>query len=287
MASDRDELMRLVAKWRSENGDYPEAKRDCADELERALAQRAPQNGAELTDDDLRLRCGEMTPSELRACRAGYRLSCSSQHGAVPEGFEIQRIDRQTRLAGRVFGLQIITPLGDDGMHGACFLDGSAHHAAIELIDALLAAAPAPEASKCGPACARCGSTTGAACSDHGCHYLTAGNAAPEAERAEGDDETWIPPSIENTVRAAVKEWDECRSPIDAQAAMHKIANCLAHHPAPPPAGQPEGVQASLLELIANRVEVMADKYDSDGMRAIAADARRLASAQRAGKDGA
>lgn len=41
-----DELMRLAAKWRAENGDYPESKRDCADELERALAQRAPLHGA-------------------------------------------------------------------------------------------------------------------------------------------------------------------------------------------------------------------------------------------------
>jgi hypothetical protein len=28
----------LVEKWRAENGDYPEAKRDCADELAAALA---------------------------------------------------------------------------------------------------------------------------------------------------------------------------------------------------------------------------------------------------------
>ena len=37
MAHDHDELMRLIAKWRFENGDYPESKRDCAAELETAL----------------------------------------------------------------------------------------------------------------------------------------------------------------------------------------------------------------------------------------------------------
>lgn len=38
-----DGVAGLVAKWRSENGDYPESKRDCADELAAALAQPQPE----------------------------------------------------------------------------------------------------------------------------------------------------------------------------------------------------------------------------------------------------
>lgn len=36
-----DELNRLAAKWCGENGDYAEAKRDCADELEAVLAAQS------------------------------------------------------------------------------------------------------------------------------------------------------------------------------------------------------------------------------------------------------
>lgn len=87
------------------------------------------------------------------------------------------------------------------------------------------------------------------------------------------------------------------RLPENVGAILAKMRALLAAAPAPEarqpdgyayryPVGQPEGVEASLLELIANRVEIMADKYDSDGMRAIAADTRRLASApQSAGSE--
>ena len=44
--------------------------------------------------------------------------------------------------------------------------------------------------------------------------------------------------------------------------------------------------EPSLLDLIAIRVEVMANKYDSEGLRAIAADARRLAIASRTAGSG-
>lgn len=40
-----NELTRLADKWRSENGDYPESKRDCADELEAAVAQQQGKAG--------------------------------------------------------------------------------------------------------------------------------------------------------------------------------------------------------------------------------------------------
>ena len=37
MTHPHDEAARLVAEWRSENGDYPESKQDCADELSAIL----------------------------------------------------------------------------------------------------------------------------------------------------------------------------------------------------------------------------------------------------------
>lgn len=212
-----------------------------------ALAQRAPQNGA-------------MPEGMLDLVEA---LDAAMVESLMGEGADIWKGNRgklRNRLPENVGAI-------------------------LAKMRALLAAAPAPEASKCGPACARCGSTTGAACSDHGCHYLTAGNGAPEAERAKGEAaaqsvDAYLridPAGIEPTI--AVMPGDRERW-ADIGYELHPLG--VIKPTAPSPAGQPEGVEAGLLELIANRVEVMADKYDSDGMRAIAADARRLASAQRA-----
>lgn len=95
------------------------------------------------------------------------------------------------------------------------------------------AAAPAPEASKCGPACARCGSTTGAACDERGCGYLTAGNGAPEAERAEGD--------AEDTFREFVEMCaEQAGGMVNGNRLSMLAKSVLSAHPAPPPAGQPE-----------------------------------------------
>lgn len=67
------------------------------------------------------------------------RLTATQPGAAVPAGFTIDRIDRQTKRAGRVHGLQVMTPPDEEGFSFACFLDANAHHAAVQLIDAFLA----------------------------------------------------------------------------------------------------------------------------------------------------
>jgi hypothetical protein len=97
------DLRELIKKWRSENGDYPESKKDCADELERALAaQPAP---ADLTDDEADRIAAEVElavgagceswdlvpPSDIirAVCRA---IRPAPAAAAVPEGWAL--VDR-------------------------------------------------------------------------------------------------------------------------------------------------------------------------------------------------
>lgn len=232
-----DELMRLAAKWRSENGDYPESKRDCADELERALAQRAPL------------------------------------HGAVPEGYV---------LAPRVADVNMINAAR---AAGAAF--GFGHH-----YNKALAAAPAPDQSPDAGKMVPCRTRiSGHASADDGhlAESFRAGTAIkPEAERAKGEAH-W-----EAVRRARAVYWGESVSSK------------------PPPAGQPEGVEA-LASIYRDLVQVLADiatipqaenRFEHEVVsRSRVMDCvvrarmsldklsgqlqvRRLASAQRAGKDG-
>ena len=89
-------------------------------------AGRHPDSGAN--------RAIYLVPESLSACIA------------VPEGFDIQRIDRETKPAGRIHGMQVMAPVDGEGFHPACFLDANAHAAAISLIDA--APQPAGEDEK-------------------------------------------------------------------------------------------------------------------------------------------
>lgn len=173
---ENDDLMLLAAKWRSENGDYPEAKRDCAEELERALSQRTPQNGA--VPEDIRVLADLATPGELHA-------------RVVERGGEV--IDAFLTVPSIVQGESVAGPYPMEWLAEDSYRDGGpeqkAHDArftaaAVNYVRALLAAAPAPEAAKCA-----CGVSTCVEPWEPGCGLGNSEEfivAAPEAERAKG-----------------------------------------------------------------------------------------------------
>ena len=283
-----DELMRLAAKWRSENGDYPESKRDCADELERALAQRAPQNGA-VPEGMLDL---------VEALDAAMVESLMGEGAGIWKG---NRGKLRNRLPENVGAI-------------------------LAKMRTLLAAAHAPEADSCavhfyGVDYGKPGGDTTVRMTIENGRVTSIEELEPEAEREEGDvyeayktwpDDIraklsvhdlrrmsgWAPRThvgdwrIDTSAGRPILVYQNC-SVIEAETATYVLG--LIARDAPPPAGQPEGVE-TMLDSIEN-IQAFARAYKAEVPNAeltvhgiafgLGAVARRLASAQRDGKEGA
>lgn len=215
-----------------------------------------PHCGNDVNDDEgcfpaggnrgWRVQCGNPSctanvihDSRDEAVRAWNRRA--PLHGAVPEGWQLVprvadvNMVNAARAAGAVFGF--------------------GHH-----YEKALAAAPAPEADQHADCC-----DTPAYCSS--VRRCTAKDAAPEAERAEGEavcaDCGWSGkwPDSDSGRRGAC--------PVCAEGAL------VEPSPAPPPAGQPEGVD-DYERIYAEVIKVCADQPMAHEI------ARRLASAHRA-----
>lgn len=152
-------------------------------------------------------------------------LSALSARAAVPEGWVIERVD-DGQL--RVFG----PPGSPGGMYPRPDAGPLSERLLHALAAALLAAAPQPAGEV--PKCARCSSSTAAACDDIGCGFLSSGNGAPgtASEYARGRSDGWDA-AILKCKQAAAAAVKDCLTTADVEAlaeAIYKTANQFDAH---------------------------------------------------------
>jgi len=285
-----DELMRLAAKWRSENGDYPESKRDCADELERALAQRAPLHGA--VPEEVNEWAGERK-KHMRgdyAYAAGWNACRAAMLAAAPA--PDQYPDAGKMVGESLDGLPIndAVPAPTEIRPGNLFLwNWRAMQQYGRACIAHAASASAPEAER----------AEGERYGVHEIRDLSKWIEAPFAVARHGDDVLVAHCTHRDSaeqIAAALNGQPNMVMPLDQ--AIRVGNEMLARANGTPPAGQPEGAEALLRSENPDRKDFsvaealrLADQNDAayryvpSVSRTLAAEVRRLASAQRAEPD--
>lgn len=257
MANDRDELMRLAAEWRTRADEIGEDSivdmthslklRDCAQELEdalRALAQRAPQNGAVPEALSMPQMTAGVDVSLERAYRDGWNGCRMALLAAAPA-------PEADSCAVRFCGVDYGKPGGDKTVRMAI---ENGRVTSIEELE--------PEAERAKGACPKCGKV-GVICKTPDCAMLTRPEAEGdvfEAYKTWPDDIRkklsaydlrrmggWAPKTavgdwrIDTSAGRPILVYQNC-SVIEAETATYVLG--LIARDAPPPAGQPEGERA-------------------------------------------
>lgn len=216
------------------------------------------------------------------------------QNGAVPEGWRIWR-------DAKVSVISIIPPNGEGRAIAAAA--GGLPGLLYALAEAMLAAAPAPEADEYADCC-----DTPAYCSS--VRRCTAKDAAPEAERAKGEagaqslaemcaagraHKGWTlrqaeaETGVSNALISQIETGKQDNPTLRVLSALTRAYGLnpssvlgLIAHPTPPPAGQPEGVEALASEIADLEIDKRGRKTWSFDNHGLAEFARRLASAPQA-----